>query len=105
MTTWKSVLAVAALLAATSPAGTAFAGADDYVFEPVNAQIKSSNVATVAVRLVYKPSRHGAGWNGVNGCNDRAAAQLGTGSVRLQSSSHDDRALAVDGFRKGAGRA
>jgi YtkA-like len=56
MTTWKSILAVAALLAATSPAGTAFAGADDYAFEPVNAQIKSSNVATVAVRLVHKPS-------------------------------------------------
>jgi hypothetical protein len=54
--TWKSVLAVAALLAATSPAGTAFAGADDYTFEPVNAQIKSSNVATIAVRLVHKPS-------------------------------------------------
>jgi YtkA-like protein len=30
--------------------------ADDYVFEPVNAEIKSSNVATVAVRLVHKPS-------------------------------------------------
>ena len=56
MTTWKSILAVAALLAATSPVSTAFAGADDYVFEPVNAQIKSSNVATVAVRLVHKPS-------------------------------------------------
>ena len=56
MTTWKSVLAVAALLAATSLGGTAFAGADDYAFEPVNAQIKSSNVATVAVRVVHKPS-------------------------------------------------
>jgi hypothetical protein len=54
--TWKSILAVAALLAATGPAGPAFAGADDYAFEPVNAQIKSSNVATVAVRLVHKPS-------------------------------------------------
>jgi YtkA-like protein len=53
---WKSIVAVAALLAATSPAGTAFAGADDYAFEPVNAQIKSSNVATLAVRLVHKPS-------------------------------------------------
>ena len=54
--TWTSILAVAALLAATSQAGTAFADADDYAFEPVNAQIKSSNVATVAVRLVHKPS-------------------------------------------------
>jgi hypothetical protein len=36
--------------------GTAFAGADDYVFEPVKSEIKSSNVATVAVRLLHKPS-------------------------------------------------
>jgi hypothetical protein len=56
MTTLKSILSVAALLAATSFAGTAFAGADDYAFEPVSAQIKSSNVATIAVRLVHKPS-------------------------------------------------
>jgi hypothetical protein len=56
MSTWKSILAVAALLVATSPASTVFAGADDYAFEPVNAQVKSSNVATVAVRLVHKPS-------------------------------------------------
>src|SRR5262245_31061432 len=56
MTTWKSVLAVVALLATTSLAGTAFADADDYAFVPVNAQIKSSNVATVTVRLVHKPS-------------------------------------------------
>ena len=34
--------------------GTAFAGADDYVFEPVKSEIKSSNVATVAVRRLYK---------------------------------------------------
>ena len=54
--TWRSILAAAAVLAAASPAGTAVAGADDYVFEPVNAEIKSSNVATVAVRLVHKPS-------------------------------------------------
>ena len=32
------------------------AGANDYVFEPVKTEIKSSNVATVAVRLVHKPS-------------------------------------------------
>ena len=52
----KSALAVATVVAAMNLTGTAFAGADDYVFEPVNAEIKSSNVATVAVRLVHKPS-------------------------------------------------
>ncbi len=53
---WKSILAAAVLLAPMSVAVTAFAGAEDYVFEPVQAEIKSSNVATVAVRLVHKPS-------------------------------------------------
>src|SRR5262245_11984732 len=52
----KSILSVVALLAATSFAATAFAGPDDYAFEPVSPQIKSSNVATIAVRLVHKPS-------------------------------------------------
>src|SRR5712691_12547147 len=55
MMTWKSILAIA-FLAAMSLADTAFAGADDYAFEAVKAEIKSSNVATVAVRLVHKPS-------------------------------------------------
>jgi hypothetical protein len=32
------------------------AGANDYVFEPVKTEIKSSNVATIAVRLLHKPS-------------------------------------------------
>jgi YtkA-like len=53
---WKSVLSVGAILAAMSFTGTAFAGADEYVFEPVRSEIKSSNVATVAVRLVHKPT-------------------------------------------------
>ena len=50
------VLAVAAFAVAVSVAGNAFAGADDYAFEPVKTDIKSSNVATIAVRLVHKPS-------------------------------------------------
>jgi hypothetical protein len=54
--TWRSIPAATAVLAAVSLAAAAFAGADDYVFEPVNAEIKSSNVATVAVRLVHKPT-------------------------------------------------
>src|SRR5260370_33859159 len=46
-------VAVAVLVNLTS---IALAGADDYVFEPVKTEIKSSNLATVAVRLVHKPS-------------------------------------------------
>jgi hypothetical protein len=49
---WKSGLLSIALLAAIVCA--AFAGADDYRFEPVNAEIKSSNVATIALRLVHR---------------------------------------------------
>ena len=52
----RSTLAAAAVVAAMSLTGTAFAGADDYVFELVKAEIKSSNVATVAVRLLHKPT-------------------------------------------------
>ena len=52
----KSALAVATVVAAMNLTGTAFAGADDYVFEPVQSEIKSSNVATVAVRLLHKPT-------------------------------------------------
>jgi hypothetical protein len=52
----KFVLAGTALAVAASVAGTALAGPNDYAFEPVNADIKSSNDATVAVRLMHKPS-------------------------------------------------
>jgi hypothetical protein len=52
----RFTLACAAIAVAASLSVTAFAGADDYVFEPVKAEIKSSNVATIAVRLVHKPS-------------------------------------------------
>jgi len=52
----RSTLATAAVVAAMNLTGTAFAGADDYLFEPVKAEIKSSNVATVALRLVHKPT-------------------------------------------------
>ena len=52
----KSALAVATVVAAMNLTGTAFAGVDDYVFELVKSEIKSNNVATVAVRLLHKPT-------------------------------------------------
>ena len=52
----RPTVAAAAVVAAMTLSGTAFAGADDYVFEPVQSEIKSSNVATVAVRLLHKPT-------------------------------------------------
>src|SRR4051812_46420205 len=50
---WKPTFAATALVAAI---GAAVSGAGDYVFETVKPEIKSSNVATVAVRLLYKPT-------------------------------------------------
>ena len=35
---------------------TAFAGANDYVFEPVNAQMKKGDDVIVSVRLKHKPT-------------------------------------------------
>jgi hypothetical protein len=52
----KFVLAGAAFAVAASLASHAVAGANDYAFEPVKAEVKSGNEATVAVRLVHKPS-------------------------------------------------
>lgn len=46
-------LVLAALVSVT---GQALAGANDYVFVPVKAEIKMGDDATVAVRLVHKPT-------------------------------------------------
>jgi YtkA-like len=53
---WKSTFAAAGLLGTIGLTGDSVAGADDYVFEPVKQEIKASNVATVGVRLVHKPT-------------------------------------------------
>jgi hypothetical protein len=37
--------------------GPAFAGANDYAFEPVNTDVKKSDGVTVAVRLVHKATK------------------------------------------------
>jgi len=51
----KFALAGAVLAAAVSLTSTAFAGANDYAFEPVKAEVKKGNV-TLTVRLVHKPT-------------------------------------------------
>ena len=50
----KSPLLIIVFLAVMDLTGSAFGGANDYAFEPVQAEIKASNVATIAVRLVHK---------------------------------------------------
>ena len=52
----KLILAAAALVVAQSLSNTAFAGASDYAFEAVKAEVKKADDAIVAVRLVHKPT-------------------------------------------------
>jgi hypothetical protein len=52
----KSILAGAVVALGMSLSGPAFAGAGDYVFEPVKADVKQGNDAVVAVRLIHRPT-------------------------------------------------
>lgn len=52
----KSVLAAVVFAAAVSLTSTAFSGGNDYVFEPVKAEVKKGNGVTLTVRLVHKPT-------------------------------------------------
>ncbi len=49
-------LAAAAGIATALAATSALAGKNDYVFEPVAAEVKSGDGSQLAVRLVHKPS-------------------------------------------------
>jgi YtkA-like len=51
---WKSTLAAAVVVAVMNLPGTAFAGANDYVFEPVKAEVKKGDDVVVSVRLKHK---------------------------------------------------
>src|SRR5437868_1377036 len=53
---WTPVLTGAAVAVAVSLSSAAFAGAADYAFEPVKAEIKKGEDVTFSVRLVHKPS-------------------------------------------------
>ena len=53
----KITLACAAFATAMSLTGNVLAGASDYVFEPVQVEIKKGDDVTVAVRLVHKPTK------------------------------------------------
>lgn len=54
---YSKTLLAAATSATLSLAGAAgFAGADDYIFEPVQAELTKGDDVTVAVRLLHKPT-------------------------------------------------
>lgn len=52
----KLIFAAAALAVAQSLTSPAFAGANDYSFEAVKAEVQKADDAIVAVRLVHKPT-------------------------------------------------
>jgi hypothetical protein len=52
----KLLAAGITIAAASTPFTAASAGANDYAFEPVQAQVKKGDDVTVAVRLVHKPT-------------------------------------------------
>src|SRR5437868_2061153 len=52
----KYVLTGAAIALAVTVSVTTFAAASDYVFEPVNAQVKKGDDVIVSVRLKHKPT-------------------------------------------------
>ena len=52
----KFALGGAVLAAAVSLTSTAFAGANDYAFEPMKAEVKKGSGVTLTVRLVHKPT-------------------------------------------------
>src|SRR5713226_9414084 len=52
----KFAFAGAVLAAALSLTSTGFAGASDYTFEPVKAEVKKGSGVTLTVRLVHKPT-------------------------------------------------
>jgi hypothetical protein len=52
----KIVSAGAVMAAFVILTSAAFAGANDYAFEPVKSEVKKGNAAVIAVRLVHKPT-------------------------------------------------
>lgn len=52
----KFALAATAFATAMSLSNIAFAGANDYAFEPVKAEVTKGNGVVVTVRLVHKPT-------------------------------------------------
>jgi hypothetical protein len=52
----RALLAVATAAIVSLAAPAAFAGADEYVFESVQAELTKGDDVTVAVRLVHKPT-------------------------------------------------
>lgn len=52
----KSIFAAAIFVAVSGAPAVTLAGANDYAFEPVNAEVKQGSDTIVAVRLIHKPT-------------------------------------------------
>jgi YtkA-like len=53
---WKATFAAVAFLTAINLTGAAFADANDYIFEPVKAEVKKGDDVVVSVRLKHTPT-------------------------------------------------
>ena len=53
---WKCMLPGVAVVVAVSVSSPAFAAANDYLFEPVNAQVTKGDDLILSVRLRHKPT-------------------------------------------------
>jgi hypothetical protein len=53
---WRATFAAVAFLTAINLTSAVFAGANDYVFEPVKAELKKGDDVVVSVRLKHKPT-------------------------------------------------
>jgi YtkA-like protein len=53
---WKATFAAVAFLTAINLTAAAFADANDYIFEPVKAEVKKGDDVVVSVRLKHKPT-------------------------------------------------
>ena len=114
----KSRVVAVAAIAAMNFSSPLNAGTEDYLFEAVKPEIKSSNVAVIAVSL-RKPSRKPVtdaaivqtrldmapdGMAEMN-CARRSAAEPGSWYLRIQGTPHNGGSLAADNLRQGAGGA
>ena len=107
----KSRVVAVAAIAAMNFSSPLNAGTGDYLFEAVKPEIKSSNVAVIAVRLLRKPSRKPVtdaavvqttrldmapdGMAEMN-CARRSAAEPGSWYLRIQGTPHNGGSLVAD---------
>ena len=115
----KMFFTIVALATAMNLTGAAFAGANDYVFEPVKAEVKKGDDVVVVGAPQAQgdrqardrrgdrpdPHRHGPGRDGRDGVAAHPRAEQRARRLCVQDRSLDGRPLAAEHRRQGARRA